>query len=96
MSIRVPPVLASLCREHGVELQGLSDSEIASRLPRVIQIVAKQQQENRVLLAKSALEFQTAASHCPNPGIERDEVMRDSFHDAPADANDTLNSLFPW
>jgi len=94
MSVVIPQSLALLCQQHGIELSGLSDAEIAEQLPSIFAAVASQNQDNRILLAKSAELVQFAGSGFANPGLERDETLL--ALDSPTDPNAPLNRLFPW
>ena len=88
----VPPALVALYQSQGIDLYSLPESEL---LPAIVSAVAVQHRQTKELLAKSALGVHYARSHIPNEGIEREESLPVGSS-APADANSTLDSLFPW
>lgn len=96
MAVLVPPVLAAICRERGIELAGLSDAELEASLPQIYRVVAEHTVQTKQLIAKSALDVREVLAYCPNPGIERDEGEARQTAPVSTDPNSSLNSLFPW
>ncbi|ADB15146.1 hypothetical protein Psta_0458 [Pirellula staleyi DSM 6068] len=96
MAVLVPPFLAAICRERGIELDGLSDAELEASLPQIYRVVAEQAVQTKQLIAKSALEVREVMAYCPNPGIERDDGEARHNSQVSTGPNSSLNSLFPW